>query len=182
MLIGVEITIRVADELLMFLPATRRESPARVPYDGTSTLGHLVESLGVPLPEAGPMTADGEPAGPATRPEAGAEVRVAAVPRPQPRPHRGERRCAARVRRQGRCRLRYGGGGDLDVLATETARVHREYAAGTITAAASHVPASIGPRSPSAAGVLVNRLLGRTHLCRRLRSRSVSCRQQRPWR
>ncbi|MEV4007147.1 Mut7-C RNAse domain-containing protein [Actinomadura sp. NPDC049753] len=81
-----EITIRVADELLMFLPATRRESPARVPCDGTSTLGHLVESLGVPLPEAGPMTADGEPAGPATRPGAGAEVRVAAVPRPQPVP------------------------------------------------------------------------------------------------
>ncbi|MBB6400148.1 uncharacterized protein with PIN domain [Actinomadura coerulea] len=81
-----EITIRVADELLMFLPATRRESPARVPYDGTSTLGHLVESLGVPLPEAGPMTADGEPAGPATRPRAGAEVHVAAVPRPQPVP------------------------------------------------------------------------------------------------
>lgn len=88
MLIGVEseITIRVADELLMFLPATRRESPARVPYDGTSTLGHLVESLGVPLPEAGPMTADGEPAGPAARPRAGAEVHVAAVPRPQPVP------------------------------------------------------------------------------------------------
>ncbi|MES9608855.1 Mut7-C RNAse domain-containing protein [Actinomadura sp. NPDC048032] len=81
-----EITIRVADELLMFLPATRRESPARVPYDGTSTLGHLVESLGVPLPEAGPMTADGEPAGPGARPAAGAEVRVAAVPRPQPVP------------------------------------------------------------------------------------------------
>nr|WP_268843263.1 Mut7-C RNAse domain-containing protein [Actinomadura sp. K4S16] len=81
-----EITIRVADELLMFLPATRRVAPARVPYDGTSTLGHLVESLGVPLPEAGPMTADGEPAGPATRPAVGAEVRVAAVPRPQPVP------------------------------------------------------------------------------------------------
>ncbi|MES9537131.1 Mut7-C RNAse domain-containing protein [Actinomadura sp. NPDC000600] len=79
-----EITIRVADELLMFLPAARRAAPARVPYDGTSTLGHLVESLGVPLPEAGPMTADGEPAGPATRPAVGAEVRVAAVPRPQP--------------------------------------------------------------------------------------------------
>nr|WP_179843930.1 Mut7-C RNAse domain-containing protein [Actinomadura luteofluorescens] len=86
MLIGVEITIRVADDLLMFLPAPRREPEVRVPYDGTSTLGHLVESLGVPLPEAGPMTADGEPAGPATRPEAGAEVRVAAVERPQPVP------------------------------------------------------------------------------------------------
>ncbi|TMQ94041.1 hypothetical protein ETD83_24495 [Actinomadura soli] len=79
-------TIRVADELLMFLPAARRERVSRVPSDGTSTLGHLVESLGVPLPEAGPMTVGGEPAGPSTRPDAGAEVRVAAVPRPQPVP------------------------------------------------------------------------------------------------
>ncbi|TDC45756.1 hypothetical protein E1281_29565 [Actinomadura sp. KC345] len=85
MLIGVEpeITIRVADELLMFLPAARRERVSRVPHDGTSTLGHLVESLGVPLPEAGPMTVGGEAAGPSARPDAGADVHVAAVPRPQ---------------------------------------------------------------------------------------------------
>ncbi|MFG2085573.1 MULTISPECIES: Mut7-C RNAse domain-containing protein [unclassified Spirillospora] len=88
MLIGVEheITIRVAGELLMFLPAARREPVSRLAYDGTSTLGHLVESLGVPLPEAGPMTVDGEPAGPAARPDPGAEVGVEAVPRPQPVP------------------------------------------------------------------------------------------------
>ncbi|MGP4023788.1 Mut7-C RNAse domain-containing protein [Actinomadura sp. 3N407] len=88
MLIGVEpeITIRVAGELLMFLPAARRETVSRLAYDGTSTLGHLVESLGVPLPEAGPMTVGGEPAGPATRPDPGDEVRVEAVPRPQPVP------------------------------------------------------------------------------------------------
>ncbi|MGH3242950.1 MAG: Mut7-C RNAse domain-containing protein [Spirillospora sp.] len=79
-------TIRVADELLMFLPAARREPVSRVPWDGTSTLGHLVESLGVPLPEAGPMTVGGRPADPATRPDAGDEVHVAAVPRPQPVP------------------------------------------------------------------------------------------------
>lgn len=88
MLIGVEpeITIRVADELLMFLPAARRGRVNSVPSDGTSTLGHLVESLGVPLPEAGPMTVAGEPVGPATRPDPGDEVHVAAVPRPQPVP------------------------------------------------------------------------------------------------
>ncbi|NVI90802.1 hypothetical protein HUX53_26860 [Actinomadura sp. BRA 177] len=88
MLIGVEseITIRVAGELLMFLPATRREAVNRVPYDGTSTLGHLVESLGVPLPEAGPMTIGGEPVEPSTRPRTGDEVHVEAVPRPQPIP------------------------------------------------------------------------------------------------
>ncbi|TDD27344.1 hypothetical protein E1287_34760 [Actinomadura sp. KC06] len=79
-------TIRVADELLMFLPAARRGPVSRVPSDGTSTLGHLVESLGVPLPEAGPMTLGGEPADPSTRPDPGAEVRVASVPRPQPVP------------------------------------------------------------------------------------------------
>jgi len=88
MLIGVEseMTIRVADELLMFLPATRRETVNRAPCDGTSTLGHLVESLGVPLPEAGPMTIGGEPVEPSVRPRAGDEAYVAAVPRPQPVP------------------------------------------------------------------------------------------------
>ncbi|MFB4310705.1 Mut7-C RNAse domain-containing protein [Actinomadura sp. GTD37] len=88
MLIGVEseITIRVAGELLMFLPATRREPVTRVPCDGTSTLGHLVESLGVPLPEAGPMTIGGARVEPSARPDGGDEVHVAAVPRPQPVP------------------------------------------------------------------------------------------------
>ncbi|GAA0569934.1 Mut7-C RNAse domain-containing protein [Actinomadura livida] len=81
-----ELTIRLADELLMFLPATRRASVSRVACDGTSTLGHLVESLGVPLPEAGPMTVGGEPADPSMRPATGADVRVEAVPRPQPVP------------------------------------------------------------------------------------------------
>ncbi|WP_278045306.1 Mut7-C RNAse domain-containing protein [Actinomadura roseirufa] len=81
-----EIRIRIADELLMFLPAARREPARRVAYDGTSTLGHLVESLGVPLPETGPMTIRGERVEPSARPEAGDEVRVEAVPRPQPVP------------------------------------------------------------------------------------------------
>ncbi|WP_308198353.1 Mut7-C RNAse domain-containing protein [Actinomadura terrae] len=81
-----EIRIRIADELLMFLPATRRRAACRVAYDGTSTLGHLVESLGVPLPEVGPMTVGGERVAPSARPDVGAEVLVEAVPRPQPVP------------------------------------------------------------------------------------------------
>ncbi|MFD0685033.1 Mut7-C RNAse domain-containing protein [Actinomadura fibrosa] len=81
-----EIRIRIADELLLFLPASRRGSSCRVAYDGTSTLGHLVESLGVPLPEAGPMSIRGEEVQPSIRPEAGDEVLVRAVPRPQPVP------------------------------------------------------------------------------------------------
>jgi len=78
-----ELSIRLADELLMFLPAARRERVSRVTSDGTSTLGHLVESLGVPLPEIGAMTIGGEPADPSTRPVPGSVVSVEAVPRPQ---------------------------------------------------------------------------------------------------
>ncbi|TDD60133.1 hypothetical protein E1298_46210 [Actinomadura rubrisoli] len=78
--------IRIADELLMFLPASRRAPTRRVVYDGTSTLGHLVESLGVPLPEAGPMTVRGERVASSFRPAAGDEVCVRPVPRPQPVP------------------------------------------------------------------------------------------------
>lgn len=78
-----EVTIRFADDLLMFLPSTRREPVQRVPYDGTSSLGHIVESLGVPLPEAGPMTLRGARVEPSLRLSDGDEVEVAAVPRPQ---------------------------------------------------------------------------------------------------
>ncbi|MFB4300691.1 Mut7-C RNAse domain-containing protein [Actinomadura sp. NTSP31] len=81
-----EIRVRIADDLLMFLPAARREPLRRVPWDGTSTLGHVVESLGVPLPEVGRLTVGGEPAEASARPSAGDEVRVDAVPRPQPVP------------------------------------------------------------------------------------------------
>jgi uncharacterized protein with PIN domain len=81
-----EISVRVADELLMFLPATRRRARQAVPYDGTSTVGHIVEALGVPLPEVGALSVDGERVEPAHQPPAGGELLVDAVPRPQPVP------------------------------------------------------------------------------------------------
>jgi uncharacterized protein with PIN domain len=81
-----EIGVEIAGDLLMFLPATRRRSRQVVPHDGTSTAGHIVESLGVPLTEIGPLTVDGEPVGPAHQPTPGAQVRVEPVPRPQPVP------------------------------------------------------------------------------------------------
>ena len=80
------LTIRIADELLLFLPAARRRAVQEVPHDGTSTLGHVVESLGVPLPEIGALVVDGERVDPGHLPQAGAEVAVLAVPRPQPVP------------------------------------------------------------------------------------------------
>lgn len=55
----------------------------RATYDGTSSLGHLVESLGVPLPEVGCLAAGDRQVSPAYRPCAGEVVHVNAVPRPQ---------------------------------------------------------------------------------------------------
>ena len=73
----------VAAELRLFLRRGRRGAPASVAVDGTSSLGHVVESLGVPLTEVGPLLVNGEPAGPGYRPAPGDVVTVDARPRPQ---------------------------------------------------------------------------------------------------
>ncbi|WP_307796523.1 Mut7-C RNAse domain-containing protein [Actinomadura barringtoniae] len=75
--------LEIADELLTFLPASRRRVRQRVAHDGTSTVGHIVEAVGVPLPEVGPLTIGGTRVEPSHRPQAGDLVRVAVVPRPQ---------------------------------------------------------------------------------------------------
>ena len=51
----------VAAELRLFLRPGRRSGPVAVVLDGTSSLGHVVESLGVPLTEAGRLLVNGEP-------------------------------------------------------------------------------------------------------------------------
>ncbi|MFF3438291.1 Mut7-C RNAse domain-containing protein [Streptosporangium sp. NPDC002721] len=81
-----DVRLRVSGELLLFLPARRRHEWQRVTPDGTSTLGHVVESLGVPLPEVGPLTVEGAEVGRSYQPAAGDVVHVHAVPRPQPVP------------------------------------------------------------------------------------------------
>jgi uncharacterized protein with PIN domain len=78
--------VRIAAELRMFLAARRRGASVTVSYDGTSSLGHVVESLGVPLPEVGRMVIGGRVREPGYRPEGGAVIEVAAVSRPQPLP------------------------------------------------------------------------------------------------
>jgi uncharacterized protein len=81
--------LRFAVELRMFLaPRHRGDGRAKVTSDETQTLGHVVESLGVPLPEVGELSLDGEPATAASRLPGGrrAVVEVAAVGRPQPLP------------------------------------------------------------------------------------------------
>ncbi len=78
--------IAFAPELRLFLAAPNRRGEVAVPLDGTSSLGHVVESLGVPLPEVGTLTVNGRRVDPSYRPRDGERVGVAAVRRPQPLP------------------------------------------------------------------------------------------------
>ena len=73
----------IAAELRLFLRPGRRSGPVAVALDGTSSLGHVVESLGVPLTEVGRLPVNGEPAAPGYRPRNGDVVTVEAVRRPQ---------------------------------------------------------------------------------------------------
>jgi uncharacterized protein len=73
----------IAAELRLFLRPGRRSAPVAVTLDGTSSLGHVVESLGVPLTEVGRLLVNGEPTTPGYRPCHGDVVAVEAVGRPQ---------------------------------------------------------------------------------------------------
>ncbi|GHH77466.1 hypothetical protein GCM10018793_25610 [Streptomyces sulfonofaciens] len=80
---GPEIRVELAPELGVFVPQGRRRGATAVVTDGVSSLGHVVESLGVPLTEVGELLVDGRPAAAAHVPGAGESVRVRAVERPQ---------------------------------------------------------------------------------------------------
>ena len=75
--------IEFAPELRLFLAAPNRGGRVTVALDGTSSLGNVVESLGVPLPEVGTLAVDGLPVEPSHRPRDGQSVRVTPVRRPQ---------------------------------------------------------------------------------------------------
>ncbi|MGV9774724.1 Mut7-C RNAse domain-containing protein [Streptosporangium sp. NPDC003464] len=77
------VCLRFADELRMFLAPDRRGGQVRVPHDGTSSLGHLVESAGVPLTEVGGLVLGGRRRAPSHRPDDGDTVDVLPVRRPQ---------------------------------------------------------------------------------------------------
>lgn len=78
-----ELCVQVAEELWLFLPARDRRGRLRVAYDGSSSLGHVVQSIGVPLTEVGELLIDGRPVEHGHRPAAGDVVDVRAVRRPQ---------------------------------------------------------------------------------------------------
>lgn len=78
-----EAEVTFAAELRLFLAPRHRAGRALVACDGVSSLGHVVESLGVPLPEAGALTVNGRPATGRHRLAAGDAAAVGAVSRPQ---------------------------------------------------------------------------------------------------
>jgi uncharacterized protein with PIN domain len=87
----VAIEVEFAPELALFVPARRRNGRTQVITDGTSSLGHVVESLGVPLTEVGRLLAGGldrrdAEVHPSYVPRPGDHIAVRPVPRPQPVP------------------------------------------------------------------------------------------------
>ncbi|MFE1150497.1 Mut7-C RNAse domain-containing protein [Streptomyces albidoflavus] len=80
---GPEILLTFAPGLGLFVSHERRAGPSTVITDGASTLGHVVESLGVPLTEVGSLTVDGREVARGHVPAAGEHVTVGAVARPQ---------------------------------------------------------------------------------------------------
>ena len=78
-----EAEVTFAAELRLFLAPRHRDGRILVARDGTSSLGHVVESLGVPLPEVGMLTVNGQPAAPGYRLAAGDVAEAGAIVRPQ---------------------------------------------------------------------------------------------------
>ncbi|WP_049580694.1 Mut7-C RNAse domain-containing protein [Streptomyces sp. SBT349] len=80
---GPRIHVTFAPELRRFPAPERREGATPVVTDGSSTLGHVVESLGVPLTEVGRLLVNGRPLPVSYVPGPGDMVEVRAVDRPQ---------------------------------------------------------------------------------------------------
>src|SRR5258708_12729668 len=83
---NLQVELRFVAELRMFLARANRAGTVRMASDGTSSLGHVVESAGVPLTEVGSLLVNDRPARPSYQPRAGDPVRVEALSRPHPLP------------------------------------------------------------------------------------------------
>jgi len=80
---GPEIHVEFDPELLLFVPQARPAGTLKTATDGVSSLGHVVESLGVPLTEVGALLVDGHEVPVSHVPRAGEEVTVRKVAHPQ---------------------------------------------------------------------------------------------------
>lgn len=80
------VTFAVASPLRFFLPVKKRGAELQLPVDGTSTVGHLLASAGVPKTEVGELLLDSRPVDRGYRPRPGDRISVLVVSRPQPAP------------------------------------------------------------------------------------------------
>lgn len=80
------VELAFAPELRMFLAPRNRGGVVRVRADGTSTLGHIVEAAGVPLPEVGLLFVNKAEARPSHQPAPGDRILIEPVRRPRPLP------------------------------------------------------------------------------------------------
>lgn len=78
---GIQLTL--APELRLFVPPARRAERVPTATDGASSLGHVVESAGVPLTEVGRLLVDGREVPFSYVPQEGQDVEVFGVDRPQ---------------------------------------------------------------------------------------------------
>jgi uncharacterized protein len=83
---GPEAEVRFAAELRIFLAPRHRGGRVRVRCGGVASLGHVVESFGVPLTEVGRLVVNGTPVTPGYRLGAGDVAEACPVRRPQPVP------------------------------------------------------------------------------------------------
>ncbi|MEV3910260.1 Mut7-C RNAse domain-containing protein [Streptomyces canus] len=80
---GPEIHVEFAPGLAVFVASGRRRGPTTLTTDGVSSLGHVVESAGVPLTEVGALRVNGREVPRSYVPVAGDSVEIRAVARPQ---------------------------------------------------------------------------------------------------
>ncbi|MGX1477120.1 UNVERIFIED_CONTAM: uncharacterized protein with PIN domain [Streptomyces canus] len=80
---GPEIHVEFAPGLAVFVASGRRRGPTALTTDGVSSLGHVVESTGVPLTEVGALRVNGREVPRSYVPVAGDSVEISAVARPQ---------------------------------------------------------------------------------------------------
>ena len=77
------VVLRIDESLHLFLPSRHRGGDVEVAYDGTSSLGHVVQSVGPPLTEVGSIVKDGRAVEPSLHLVDGDVVAVRPPVRPQ---------------------------------------------------------------------------------------------------
>ncbi|WP_461145843.1 Mut7-C RNAse domain-containing protein [Salinifilum aidingensis] len=81
-MVAASVVLCVDPELQLFLSAHRRAGRVVVPSDGTATIAHLAESVGVPATELGGVRVEGSRVDPTHRAAPGSRVELLPVPRP----------------------------------------------------------------------------------------------------